>query len=132
MSKAPQDASLSSEHDERRREFLELCGRVGVGVPPAVMLLASSGNALASHGRAGHGGNRDYGNDDHRNRRDWTDDGPGEGRHGGGRGRNDAAVGGSRGGSGGVGRQFGGGAELGRGWWFPRFLERVFGYLFGW
>jgi hypothetical protein len=49
MSDLPADTSRQ-DCDERRREFLELCGRMGAAVPPTVILLASSRNALASGG----------------------------------------------------------------------------------
>ncbi|RDD62500.1 hypothetical protein DRB17_07600 [Ferruginivarius sediminum] len=45
--------SSRQDCDERRREFLELCGKMGAAVPPTVILLASGRNALASGGRSG-------------------------------------------------------------------------------
>lgn len=35
---------------QSRRDFLDLCGRMSISVPPAIVLLASSRQALASHG----------------------------------------------------------------------------------
>jgi hypothetical protein len=43
-------------HDRSRREFTELCARMSLTVPPAVMLLASSDEALASIGARGNPG----------------------------------------------------------------------------
>ncbi|RDD61492.1 hypothetical protein [Ferruginivarius sediminum] len=115
------------DHDERRREFLELCGKMGMAVPPTVMLLASSRNALASHGRVVVGGDTggDYGG------------GPSGGSFGGGgAGGTTGASGGGTviggGSNGGLGWRGGlGGGDVERGWWFARIVDRVFARLFG-
>ena len=49
---ADEAAETTDTYERSRRDFLELCARMSVTVPPAVMLLASSREALASHGAA--------------------------------------------------------------------------------
>lgn len=45
------DRTAARAHYERsRRDFLAVCARMSVAVPPAVMLLASAPDALASTG----------------------------------------------------------------------------------
>jgi len=44
------DGEARQDYDRSRRAFLDLCTRMSVSVPPAVLLLASSREALASHG----------------------------------------------------------------------------------
>ena len=43
-------AEAADRFQQSRRDFLDLCGRMSISVPPAIMLLASSRQALASHG----------------------------------------------------------------------------------
>lgn len=43
-------SAAHAAHDKSRREFAGLCARMSITLPPAVMLLASSDQALASIG----------------------------------------------------------------------------------
>jgi hypothetical protein len=127
MSEISNAPEARHDHDERRREFLELCGKVGMAVPPTVMLLASSRNALASHGRVAVGGDTgggyggSYGGG-------FSGGSPG----GGGPGGTTGATGGGPVIGGGSNSGFGWrGGDVERGWWFARIADRVFARMFG-